>query len=903
MTLLVALRSLREDCKTRPIVFIGHSMGGLVIAKAVCYADSRPDLFPVMFAATSATIFFGTPFGGADAASTAAMYAYFAEKIGQATASTLLDYMKPGDEALRELREEFTRLVGKLDRKIHVVCFWETEPTDFAQMARLPTLFGAARLILPKSTIMVAFESATLAVASQSQNIATNHRDLVKFHGPKDENWAQAVREHLKIALSHVHTNAKNRLSMARGLDWSVHKGIMDALGGVQVERKRKEIAKKVAASSWITEAGEYAEWVGKKKHGNPTHEAEVPIDCLWIRGREGRGKTGAAIAVINNIESSIKQNLNEEENPEQDETLLAYFFCDSSTDCSTAEDLLKSVLSQLITQQTALASHARVFNKTNKGKKDTARDLRDKVEGLQPTLENLWQSLQSMLSDELAGARVYFVINNLHALPAESESTVKLMSLLEGELGGVYTSDRSRGGWRVPTRWFITSREPHRVGNPLLGSSVVRLINLEDEKYGDKVQLELRRHAKARVAALEVQKKYNKALTYYASSLIGKRARSTHWIDVTCVQLEQLPEEESQLKIRRKLESTPQDLSELLNEAWRLIFASTEDSGEEIKEMLRALILTFEEPTVPELEVLAGLGSAEDVSNNKLHVLIDKCKPLLIVKKTIGFMNAAVKTHLYRNAEKLLGLSEEAIRWHHGVLALQCLAHLKEKLGFPETHVEDLSATDDVPDDDDDDEDENSVAPSIADAEPSPWGFPPSGAAPSGLPPTGIPAPGSQQGVDTQGEQDGDEDSEADGSSSDEEYDWEQDSEEEMDPESEILKDLAYAYPIKHWLHHGGKATVEFADDLSQDEFWQMNSLVRRRWLVEYMRMTSDFDFNVFEPRTLTPLHVAASIGFRQLVVSLFNNGHEEELHTYDSLQFKPVSPHPQGARLYDLG
>jgi alpha-beta hydrolase superfamily lysophospholipase len=67
-TLLVALRAKREKCKQRPIVFIGHSMGGLVIAKAITILNAQPELCPVMFEAISAAVFFGTPFAGAPAA-------------------------------------------------------------------------------------------------------------------------------------------------------------------------------------------------------------------------------------------------------------------------------------------------------------------------------------------------------------------------------------------------------------------------------------------------------------------------------------------------------------------------------------------------------------------------------------------------------------------------------------------------------------------------------------------------------------------------------------------------------------------------------------------------------------------------------------------------------------------
>ncbi|KAK0724623.1 hypothetical protein B0H67DRAFT_568395 [Lasiosphaeris hirsuta] len=879
LTLLTALRSMRQDCKSRPIVFIGHSMGGLVVAKAISYAEQRPGEFPLMFEATSAAIFFGTPFKGAPGASVAAMWAQVSELtgIGQATPSKLLDYMKPDDEQLRELRNEFTRAVLKLDHKIQMVCFWEEQPTDWTKFARLPSFLGIA---LPRTTtVMVDQESATFD-GYPKPGIAADHRGLVKFDGPKDGRWSQVVRENIRAVTNGAHLTAKNRLSTARGLDWQVHKGIQEALGGAQVERKRREIAKKVAASSWITNADEYSRWfsaaqaVAVRDDQPPETPVELATDGLWIRGREGRGKTGATIAVLNKIEAWLKAS----EDKTQDATMLAYFFCESVADFATAEDLVKSLLSQLIAQETALASHAAVFVKATKGKKDKDNKERPQgqagIEGLQPTLENLWQVFQSMLSDDLlSGCRVYFVINNMHVLPEDSDSTTKLMALLAGEILG-NTTGRRHGSRRIRTKWFITSRNSSAMAKAF-SFPTIRLVDLEDEKYGDKVRLELRKHARARVASLEVEKKYDKALTYFASSLIGNRATDTHWIDITCVQLEQLPETENQLRIRRKLESTPEDLGELLTKAWQIIFASTDDNGEKIKETLRALVLTFEDPTVLELGVLTGMSS----TNEELDDMIDKCKPLLVVKRTVNFMNTAVKAHLLQNSEHLLGISPDGVKWQHGILALHCLSHLKEKFGFPEPEVP-LPTPDDATERGDDEHSQhpdNVTAdgnqPELDDGASRPGSV-------ASLHAGNVPAGGDQYESD-------------DDSSSGYFSDYEV-SEPELNTEGEDLKDRAHAYAVRHWLHHGSKATPEFADYLSQDDFWELESRIRRRWLNEYVRMTGIFDgFDLAEDaQYMTPLHVAASIGFRELVVSLINNGHSDEIHRYDAHSNKPVSP-----------
>ncbi|KAI1335246.1 hypothetical protein F5Y15DRAFT_398616 [Xylariaceae sp. FL0016] len=848
MSLLTSLKSKREGCQRRPIVFIGHSMGGLVIAKAITIADSRRDKFPIMFEAIAASIFFGTPFNGAAVASVAAMYAHLAEKVGQATASKLLDLMKPGDETLRELRHEFMRLAGKLSPKIDLLCFYEEQPTDFSKMAGLPSLFGLSKLAIPsKYAEFVSRDSATLPGVDE-YGLACNHRDLVKFDSPKDDRWSQLVRDPLKKVLHGAQLAVKNRLNSVRDIDRTMISNIMDALDGVQLSQKRRTLLQTFSPSSWITKEAEYLQWLSQGARGSEAPDHVLQGDCLWIRGPEGRGKTSASMAAVEEIEKLIRAN--EDEDTGQDPVLLAYFFCDTTPDSCTPEDLLKSLIRQLISQQETLAPYAKMFAKKSKQEGNKAQ--------AQVTVENLWQSLQDMLTDEFIGSKVIFVLNNLHALPEDSDSTIKLMKYLNSEL-----QNMSNHAKRVPTRWFVTSREAHNIGEAFKVDGI-RLVDLEDEKYGDQVQMALRKHAKNKVASLKQEKKYNTALAYFASSLIGKRAQNTQWIDITCVQLEELPEAESDLSVRKVLETMPQDLRELLNNAWLQVFHSNTKSMEKIKEILRALVLTYEDPSETELGVLSGLCSSED-EKTELHELIEKCKPLLSIKRdgTVCFINIVVKTHLLENAKALLGLSKEEMKWQHGVLALRSFTHVQEKFDFepepepepveePEDHdSEAASEADDDEDDEPEDEDEDDKAED-------------------------------ENAEDEQGEEDDDDDNESDSASSSEPYG-------EPDPEAPILEDRALPYTVKYWLRHASKATLEIAEDLSLEEnFWKRDSRIRRRWLVEYCRMTHTFD--IFDPSTFSGLHIAASVGFRQLVAALIRNGYQDEIHVRDSLVNTPL-------------
>ncbi|KAJ4416134.1 hypothetical protein N0V85_002402 [Neurospora sp. IMI 360204] len=867
-TLLTCLKTKRKHCRNRPIVFIGHSMGGLVIAKAVAYADTRRELYPVMFEAISAAIFFGTPFKGAAIASTAVMFSRLAEKSHSfgAVASKLLEDMTPGNSYLKSIREEFATLITKLTPKIHVFCFYEEQPTNFAEMAHLPKF---ANIVFPKEyKDFVTEESATLD-GYDKLGLARDHRNLVKFNGPKDEIWSQAVREKLKTAISGAYLTAKNRVASARGLDLTALKGILDTLEGAPVHRKRRDLGRAVSGSTWITSIPEYAEWVNIIKTQTADQEAsksESLVDCLWVRGPEGRGKTGATLAVLNDIETLQEKH----GNSGQDGILLAYFFCEPVADYSTAEDVLKSLLCQLINQQNALAAHASVFVKKNS--KDNSSKPQSQS---QPTVDNLWQCLLNMLSDEFAGRRIYVVINNLHVLQPESESTIKLMHYLNAKLSTRRLVEDEGEGYPVSTRWFLTSREFQTIGQALT-TPCVRLVNLRDVKYVNEVQKDLQLHAKGKIKDLEKQKKYNKALAYYASSLIGRRATNMHWIDLTCVQLAELPETESHVKIRFILETTPKDLSDLLKDRWNEIFSSNGEAGGRIKELLRTLLLTFEDPTEEELAILAGLSRAE------VHSLLEKCKPFLsVVKQTVTFMNAAVKKHLEDNKSLLLGMDQDEIEWQHGILALRSLTHLKEAFDFPERVVvtaENGIATGNVTGDGIHEQDGEGKSVDGSDDR-----YPASETQVEDHDPDEE-AASEVEGMDD----DDDDDSTTDYSEYDSE-EWGEEADEDCDPEADEIRGRALKYPVKHWLHHGSKSTSEFADDLSQDqEFWTTDSPIRRRWLTEYIRITGNLDG--WASKTLTALHVASSLGFSRLAVALLNNGHDHEMYMFDSLRNTPL-------------
>ncbi|KAI0195452.1 ribonuclease-like protein p/mrp subunit [Astrocystis sublimbata] len=135
---LVADREYEESkCKNalkRPIIFVCHSLGGIIVKRALVYSASRKghriSHLRSIYVSTHGILFFGTPHQGSGVASLATA----AQRIIQAvvpsrlvdTQPQLLDALRQGSEILQEVTDNFVPLMKDLS----IFFFWEQEKTD-----------------------------------------------------------------------------------------------------------------------------------------------------------------------------------------------------------------------------------------------------------------------------------------------------------------------------------------------------------------------------------------------------------------------------------------------------------------------------------------------------------------------------------------------------------------------------------------------------------------------------------------------------------------------------------------------------------------------------------------------------------------------------------------------------
>lgn len=126
---LHSLTSQRLDCGGRPLIFVAHSLGGLIVKEALRRSREERNFedFKDVYRSTFATIFFGTPHRGSGDAGWAEILRRIASAAQLDTTKTILSDLDPssGSAKLDELSEAFSDMLD--ERGFMVYSFQESQ--------------------------------------------------------------------------------------------------------------------------------------------------------------------------------------------------------------------------------------------------------------------------------------------------------------------------------------------------------------------------------------------------------------------------------------------------------------------------------------------------------------------------------------------------------------------------------------------------------------------------------------------------------------------------------------------------------------------------------------------------------------------------------------------------------
>ncbi|PKY08373.1 catalytic protein [Aspergillus campestris IBT 28561] len=188
---LAANRNLR-GCSDRPIIFVCHSLGGLIVKRALIYCNSvqneRIEHLRSIFVSTYGMLFLGTPHNGSDIAKwgallqnicTAVMPKKFLDSSPQ-----LVKALRSNNETLQNINSLFADIMPRF----HIYFFHETLPTD---------LRGSREMIVDESS------AAPYVEGVERMGIESDHRHMCKFEddtAPGFEAVAEALLRYSRDA-------------------------------------------------------------------------------------------------------------------------------------------------------------------------------------------------------------------------------------------------------------------------------------------------------------------------------------------------------------------------------------------------------------------------------------------------------------------------------------------------------------------------------------------------------------------------------------------------------------------------------------------------------------------------------------------------------------------------------
>ena len=169
-TLVADLQADRalEGCPKRPIIFICHGLGGILVKKALAYSSSRTSknvehLYSI-FTSTYAILFFGTPHHGLEQGSWTAMALSKPHSIlkPRHQESQLLSAIKLESETLQAITDQFAPLM----KQFHIFFLWEEIPSNLTEGLRY---------------VVAETSAAPIVDNTERAGVPANHAQMIRF--------------------------------------------------------------------------------------------------------------------------------------------------------------------------------------------------------------------------------------------------------------------------------------------------------------------------------------------------------------------------------------------------------------------------------------------------------------------------------------------------------------------------------------------------------------------------------------------------------------------------------------------------------------------------------------------------------------------------------------------------
>ena len=297
ITLVADLQADRalENCLQRPIIFVCHGLGGILVKQALAYSSTRTsqhiDHLYSIFVSTYAVLFFGTPHQGTDKINWLAVTQ--PERTWRSNQSQLDSELvmasQKGSETLQSITEQFAPLM----KQFHIFFFWEELESDEG---------GQKRFIVEESS------AAPLVDNTERSGIHASHSGMVRFGGRDTSSYRTVIEALVRYCrdappiISRRWKNAIKTLARARsdeafeltGVAFDIHNDDQPFHYQMKhsVRRRNRHFDIPQAVSSIFTGRGDVSLTVEESLFGGNTTPSFAQQRRFVIYGIGGSGKS-----------------------------------------------------------------------------------------------------------------------------------------------------------------------------------------------------------------------------------------------------------------------------------------------------------------------------------------------------------------------------------------------------------------------------------------------------------------------------------------------------------------------------------------------------------------------------------------------------------------------------------
>ncbi|KAI8623277.1 hypothetical protein F5Y19DRAFT_481901 [Xylariaceae sp. FL1651] len=275
--LLVALFNDKEDedAKLRPIVFVGHSLGGLIIKQALCLAERRFDgKYKSLWEATHGVMFFSTPHYGMHKTLWRTFVRYVLQYDAPdpravPTEGMLVEICKSAS-ALEKISENFE----PLQQYLCFQTFVESRPMKGIGEPFVNMLYGRLR-----------------APTEHHQTLEGDHLEICKF-GKSDDALFLPVWGGIEQLINQA---PKSIDRIGRHGKKALYQLCSDEFHSQPLSKKPTQ-----DTCSWVQDRPEFKDWQG----------GTAGMQNLWISGPEACGKSYLAKHIINEFRENTSRDV-----------------------------------------------------------------------------------------------------------------------------------------------------------------------------------------------------------------------------------------------------------------------------------------------------------------------------------------------------------------------------------------------------------------------------------------------------------------------------------------------------------------------------------------------------------------------------------------------------------------